>query len=60
MIGGHCHETDKTPVLRFAHRLLPTTVWISYHAVITQQPTAKNNYTVRAEFENSELTQGFQ
>ncbi len=40
--------------------ILPTTVWASHPAKITQQPTAENNYTVKAEAGPDELTEGFQ
>ena len=40
--------------------ILPTTVWASYLAEITQQPTAENNYTVKAAAGPNELTEGFQ
>ncbi len=40
--------------------ILPTTVWASYRAEITQQPTTENGYTVKAEAGPDELTEGFQ
>ena len=40
--------------------ILPTTVWASHPTKITQQPTAENNYTVKAEAGPDELTEGFQ
>lgn len=40
--------------------LMPTTAWAVGRAEITQQPTAGNGYTVVAEYDGSELTEGFQ
>ncbi len=40
--------------------ILPTTVWASHPAKITQQPTTENNYTVRAHVGSDEVTEGFQ
>ena len=40
--------------------LLPTTVWAVGLTEITQQPTAENNYTVKAIYMGNEISNGFQ
>ncbi len=40
--------------------LLPTTVWAVGLMQITQQPSAENNYTVKATYTGDEINDGFQ